>query len=218
MSLILLGKKVGMTQIYDGENRLVPVTVVQAGPCPVTQVKTVDNDGYNAVQIGFWVQKEHRMTAPELGHLKKAALAQPVTQLGEFRTKTSTEFKVGDVLTVNRFAEGALVDVIGTTKGRGFQGVMKRHNMDGQPDSHGHMMHRRPGSIGMRQTPGHVFKGKRMPGHMGQDRRTTQNMTVVKVIEDKNLLLIKGSLPGANGDFVVVRQAKKVRPAAPAKK
>jgi len=218
MSLILLGKKVGMTQVYDGENRLVPVTVVQAGPCPVTQVKTVDSDGYNAVQIGFWTQKESRMTAPELGHLKKANLAAPVTQLGEFRTPKAPEFKVGDVLTVNKFPEGTLVDVIGTSKGRGFQGVMKRHNMQGQPDSHGHMMHRRPGSIGMRQTPGHVFKGKRMPGHMGQVRRTTQNMTIVKVIEDKNLLLIKGSLPGANGDYIVVRQAKKAPSATPAKK
>ncbi len=218
MTLILLGKKVGMTQIYDGENRLVPVTVVEAGPCPVTQIKTVDNDGYNAVQIGFSVQNERRMTAPELGHLKKASLAQPVTQLGEFRTAQAPEFKVGDVLTVNRFKEGSLVDIIGKTKGRGFQGVVKRHNMDGQPSSHGHMMHRRPGSIGMRQTPGHVFKGKRMPGHMGQDRRTMQNMTVVKVLEDKNILLIKGSVPGANGDYVVVRTAKKVKPAAPAKK
>jgi len=218
MTLILLGKKVGMTQIYDGENRLVPVTVVEAGPCPVTQIKTVDNDGYNAVQIGFSVQNERRMTAPELGHLKKAALAQPVTQLGEFRTAQAPEFKVGDVLTVNRFEEGSLVDIIGKTKGRGFQGVVKRHNMDGQPSSHGHMMHRRPGSIGMRQTPGHVFKGKRMPGHMGQDRRTMQNMTIVKVLEDKNILLIKGSVPGANGDYVVVRTAKKVKPAAPAKK
>ena len=218
MTLILLGKKVGMTQIYDGENRLVPVTVVEAGPCPVTQVKTVDNDGYNAVQIGFGTQNERRMTAPELGHLKKAALAQPVTQLGEFRTPQPPEFKVGDVLTVNRFKEGSLVDIIGKSKGRGFQGVVKRHNMDGQPDSHGHMMHRRPGSIGMRQTPGHVFKGKRMPGHMGQVRRTTQNMTIVKVLEDKNILLIKGSVPGANGDYVVVRTAKKVKPAAPAKK
>ncbi|HTB64012.1 MAG TPA: 50S ribosomal protein L3 [Opitutales bacterium] len=218
MSLILLGKKVGMTQVYDAENHLVPVTVVQAGPCPVTQIKTVDNDGYNAVQIGFWVQKESRMSSPELGHLKKAGLKEPVTQLSEFRTTQASEFKVGDVLTVNKFIEGALVDVIGNSKGRGFQGVMKRHNMDGQPDSHGHMMHRRPGSIGMRQTPGHVFKGKRMPGHMGTERRTTQNMTVVKIIEDKNLILIKGSLPGANGDFVVVRQAKKVRAAAPVKK
>jgi large subunit ribosomal protein L3 len=158
------------------------------------------------------------MTAPELGHLKKAGLAQPVTQLGEFRTSEGAEFKVGDVLTVNRFVEGGLVDIIGHTKGRGFQGVMKRHNMDGQPDSHGHMMHRRPGSIGMRQTPGHVFKGKRMPGHMGQERRTTQNMTVVKIIEDKNLILVRGSVPGATGDFVVVRQAKKARVATPAQK
>ncbi len=218
MTLILLGKKVGMTQIYDGENRLVPVTVVQAGPCPVTQVKTVDSDGYNAVQIGFQTQKEQRMSAPELGHLKKASLAAPVTHLGEFRTAGAPDFKVGDVLTVNKFSEGSTVDIIGTTKGRGFQGVVKRHNMDGQPATHGHMMHRRPGSIGMRQTPGHVFKGKRMPGHMGQARRTTQNLTVVKVMEDKNLLLIKGSLPGANGDFVVVRTAKKVKTSVPAKK
>jgi large subunit ribosomal protein L3 len=218
MSLILLGKKVGMTQIYDGENRMVPVTVVEAGPCPVTQVKTVSTDGYNAVQIGFCVQKEQRLSRPEIGHLKKAGLSQFVSHLSEFRTAGEAEYKVGDVLTVAKFAEGALVDVIGTSKGRGFQGVMKRHNMDGQPDSHGHMMHRRPGSIGMRQTPGHVFKGKRMPGHMGQDRRTMQNLTVVKIIGDKNLLLLKGSLPGANGDFVVVRPAKKTRVATPAKK
>jgi len=218
MTLILLGKKVGMTQVYDSENRLVPVTVVQAGPCPVTQIKTVDNDGYNAVQIGFQTQKEHRMTQAELGHLAPAKLAAPVTHLGEFRTSAAPEFKVGDVLTVNRFTAGVLVDVIGHSKGRGFQGVMKRHDMDGQPDSHGHMMHRRVGSIGMRQTPGHVFKGKRMPGHMGQERRTSQNLTVVKVLEDKNLILIKGSFPGATGDFVVVRTAIKKAKAAPAKK
>ncbi|MGA2051846.1 MAG: 50S ribosomal protein L3 [Opitutales bacterium] len=221
MSLILLGKKVGMTQIYDGENRLVPVTVVQAGPCPVTQVKTVDSDGYNAVQIGFWPQKEHRLPKPALGHLKKAGLNGSdnlVSHLSEFRTASAPEYKVGDVLTVARFTAGAKVDVIGTSKGRGFQGVVKRHNMDGQPATHGHMMHRRPGSIGMRQTPGHVFKGKRMPGHMGQDRRTTQNLTVVQVVGDKNLLLLKGSIAGANGDFIVVREAKKVRVAGPASK
>jgi len=221
MSLILLGKKVGMTQIYDSENRLVPVTVVQAGPCPVTQVKTVDSDGYNAVQIGFGSQKEHRLPKPALGHLKKAGISGTnglVNHFGEFRTTAAPEYKVGDVLTVAKFAAGAKVDIIGTSKGRGFQGVMKRHNMDGQPDSHGHMMHRRPGSIGMRQTPGHVFKGKRMPGHMGQDRRTSQNLTVVQVLGDKNLILLKGSVAGANGDFVVVREAKKVRAAVPASK
>jgi large subunit ribosomal protein L3 len=221
MSLILLGKKVGMTQIYDGENRLVPVTVVQAGPCPVTQVKTVDSDGYNAVQIGFGAQKEHRLTKPALGHVKKAGLNGAngfVNHFSEFRTPAAPEYKVGDVLTVTKFTAGTKVDVIGTTKGRGFQGVVKRHNMDGQPATHGHMMHRRPGSIGMRQTPGHVFKGKRMPGHMGQDRRTTQNMTVVQVLGDKNLLLLKGSIAGANGDFVVVREAKKVRVIGPSGK
>ncbi len=208
MKLELIGKKIGMTQIYDENNNLVPVTVVQAGPCPVTQVKTIETDGYNAVQIAFGTQKESRLTAPELGHLKKAGVA-PSATLGEIRFNEAPALKVGDVLTVAKFAAGALVDVIGTTKGRGFQGVMKRHNMSGQPETHGHMMHRRVGSIGMRQTPGHVFKGKRMPGHMGQVRRTSQNLKIVKIDEAQNLILIKGSFPGANGDFVIVRHAVK---------
>ena len=186
----LLGKKIGMTQVYDGENNLVPVTVVQAGPCPVTQVKTKATDGYNAVQIAFGPQKESRLSAGEVGHLRKAGVA-PHSHLHEIR-----------------LADVAL-GVVGTVKGRGFQGVMKRHNMSGQPDSHGHMMHRRIGSIGMRQTPGHVFKGKRMPGHMGQVQRTVQNLRVVQVLAEKNLLLIKGSFPGANGEVVLVRPAKK---------
>jgi large subunit ribosomal protein L3 len=204
----LLGKKIGMTQVYDAENNLVPVTVVQAGPCPVTQVKTIENDGYHAVQIGFGVQKESRLSAGELGHLKKASVA-PVSHLQEIRLPAAAEVKVGDIFTVEKFTAGQMVDVIGTVKGRGFQGVMKRHDMSGQPDSHGHMMHRRIGSIGMRQTPGHVFKGKRMPGHMGSVRRTVQNLRVVQVLADKNLLLIKGSFPGANGELVLVRPAKK---------
>jgi large subunit ribosomal protein L3 len=190
----LLGKKIGMTQVYDGENNLVPVTVVQAGPCPVTQVKTKATDGYNAVQIAFGAQKESRLSA---GEIRLADDAK-----GDVA-------KVGDVITVEKFTAGQMVDVIGTVKGRGFQGVVKRHNMDGQPDSHGHMMHRRIGSIGMRQTPGHVFKGKRMPGHMGQVQRTVQNLRVVQVLAEKNLLLIKGSFPGANGEVVLVRPAKK---------
>jgi len=210
MKLHLIGKKIGMTQVYDGENNLVPVTVVQAGPCPVTQVKTAAKDGYHAVQIGFGPQKEHRLSQPELGHLRKAGAA-PLSHLSEIRLDGEATHKVGDVLTVETFAPGQMVDVIGTVKGRGFQGVMKRHNMAGQPDTHGHMMHRRPGSIGMRQTPGHVFKGKRMPGHMGAVRRTSQNLRVVQVLAEKNLLLIKGSLPGANGEIVLVRQAKKAK-------
>ncbi|MFZ9202310.1 MAG: 50S ribosomal protein L3 [Opitutales bacterium] len=208
MKLQLIGKKIGMTQVYDGDNNLVPVTVVQAGPCPVVQVKTPDSDGYHAVQIAFGPQKEHRLSDPEIGHLKKANLA-PHSHLREVRFAADSGIKVGDVLTVEKFTAGQMVDVIGTVKGRGFQGVMKRHNMDGQPDSHGHMMHRRIGSIGMRQTPGHVFKGKRMPGHMGNVRRTSQNLRVVQVLAEKNLLLIKGSLPGANGEIVLVRHAVK---------
>lgn len=210
MKLHLIGKKIGMTQVYDGENNLVPVTVVQAGPCPVTQVKTAAKDGYHAVQIGFGPQKEHRLSQPEIGHLRKAGV-EPLSHLSEIRLEGESAHKVGDVLTVETFAPGQMVDVIGTVKGRGFQGVMKRHNMAGQPATHGHMMHRRVGSIGMRQTPGHVFKGKRMPGHMGNVRRTSQNLRVVQVLAEKNLLLIKGSLPGANGEIVLVRQAKKAK-------
>lgn len=211
MKLQLIGKKIGMTQIYDGNDNLVPVTVVQAGPCPVVQVKTTESDGYNAVQIAYGTQKKERLTKPVQGHFAKAGVETHAV-LSEIRfDDKAPEYKVGDVLTVTTFKEGQIVDVIGTTKGRGFQGNVKRHNQAGQPASHGHMMHRRPGSIGMRQTPGHVFKGKDMPGHMGQVRRTTQNLTVVKIVEDQNLILIKGSIPGANGDLVYVREAKKAK-------
>ena len=210
MSKILIGKKLGMTQIFDEGNNMVAVTVVEAGPCPVTQVKTAQSDGYEAVQIGFGAQKEQRASKPSLGHLKKAGVA-PVRKLMEFRVENASEYKPGDVLTVSAFQEGQIVDIIGTTKGRGFQGVMKRYNFAGQPETHGHMMHRRPGSVGCRQTPGHIYKGRKMPGHMGQVRCTTQNHPIVKILEDKNILLIKGSLPGAKGDFVVVRPAKKVK-------
>ncbi len=201
-----------MTQVYDGENTLVPVTVIEAGPCPVTQIKTAQSDGYEAVQIGFGAQKEQRMTKPALGHFKKAG-TENLRKLAEFRVENASEFKLGDVITVAKFSEGQMVDVIGTTKGRGFQGVMKRYNFDGQPQTHGHMMHRRPGSVGCRQTPGHVYKGRKMPGHMGQVRCTTQNHPIVKVLEDKNILLIKGSIPGAKGDIVIVRPAKKAKKA-----
>lgn len=210
MSTILIGKKLGMTQVFDADNALVAVTVVEAGPCPVTQVKTAQSDGYEAVQIGFGAQKESRMTKSELGHLKKAGV-EAVTELVEIRSNEPAELKVGDVLKVTNFSEGQKVDIIGTTKGKGFQGVMRRYNFSGQPETHGHMMHRRPGSVGCRQTPGHVYKGRKMPGHMGQVRRTTQNLAIVKILEDKNLLLIKGSIPGANGDIVLVRTAKKAK-------
>lgn len=199
-----------MTQIFGEDNAMIAVTVVEAGPCPVTQVKTAQSDGYEAVQIGFGAQKEQRLNQAALGHLKKAGVA-PVRELMEFRVENAADFKAGDVLTVSEFKEGQMVDIIGTTKGKGFQGVMKRFHFDGQPATHGHMMHRRPGSVGCRQTPGHVYKGRKMPGHMGQVRRTTQNLSIVKILEDKNILLIKGSLPGAKGDIVVVRPAKKAK-------
>ena len=206
MLYTLIGKKIGMTQIYDESHNLVPVTVIQAGPCPVVQVKTVDNDGYDAIQIAYGQRKTKNLSKAIKGHLAKAGQESAMT-LREVRGESTN--KVGETLTVAGFDGVKMVDVIGITKGRGFQGVMKRWNQHGQPATHGHMMHRRPGSIGMRQTPGHVFKGKNMPGDMGVDRRTCQNLLVVKVIADKNLILVKGSIPGANGGEVLVRSAKK---------
>lgn len=210
MSNALIGRKLGMTQVYDGESRLVPVTVVEAGPCPVVQVKTEESDGYNAIQIGFSPQKEQRLSKGELGHLQKASV-DPVSQLREVRAVEAPSQKAGDVLTVSVFSEGQAIDVVGVTKGKGFQGVVKRYRMGGGPRSHGSMHHRRVGSIGQNQSPGQVFKNKKMPGHMGQRQRTVQNLAVVKVIEDKNLLLVRGSVPGAIGDYILVRSAKKAR-------
>jgi large subunit ribosomal protein L3 len=210
MKLALLGKKLGMTQVYDSENQLVPVTVIQAGPCPVVQVKNADRDGYHAIQIGFSAQKESRLTKGKLGHLKKAGVS-PVARLREIRLTEAPEQKEGDVLDVTLFTEGEMIDVVGTTKGKGFQGVVKRFRTKGGPASHGSMTHRRVGSIGLCQTPGHVFKNQIMPGHMGSVRRTVQNLRVVKIDTEKNLLLIRGNIPGANGDTVLVRASKKTR-------
>ena len=210
MNITLLGKKIGMSQVFDDENRLIPVTVIEAGPCPVTQIKSTEKDGYDAIQIGYRAQKEHRLSAGELGHLKKAGI-DPVAELGEFRTNGETELKVGDVLTVEHFKVGQKIDVIGNSKGRGFQGVVKRHGFAGGPASHGSMFHRRGGSYGFCQWPGHVIKGKKMPGRMGGKQRTVQNLEVVKVIAEKNLILIKGSIPGSRGGLVTVRSAIKTK-------
>jgi large subunit ribosomal protein L3 len=201
-----------MTQVFDGENRLVPVTVIEAGPCPVTQVKSQEKDGYNAVQIGFGRQKEHRLSKAARGHLGKAGV-DPLSELQEFRTEDSPDLAVGDVLTVERFSEGEKIDVVGTSKGRGFQGVVKRHGFAGGPASHGSMFHRRGGSYGFCQWPGHVIKGKKMPGHMGDERRTVQNLMIVKIDAGRNLILVKGSVPGARGSRVTVRTAIKQKPA-----
>lgn len=205
----ILGKKLGMTQVYDAQNVLVPVTVVAAGPCPVVQVKTVAADGYNAVQIGFETKKEKNTAAGELGHARKAGLNGAPRVLAEVRLEDAPTLKVGDVVDATAFSEGQLVDVIGVTKGKGFQGVVRRFRVAGGPASHGSMFHRRIGSIGMRQTPGRSWKNQAMPGHMGGERRTVQNLRVVKVIAEKNLLLLKGAIPGANGDDVIVRSAIK---------
>ena len=208
----LLGKKLGMTQVYNAQNVLVPVTVVEAGPCPVVQVKTTDNDGYNAVQLGFSKKKAKNTSQGEQAHAKKAGLEETPRVLSEVRLEEASTLKVGDVLTVTSFTEGQVVDVIGITKGKGFQGVVKRFRVGGGPATHGSMFHRRIGSIGMRQTPGRTWKNQAMPGHMGSVRRTVQNLVIVKVLPEKNILLVKGAIPGANGDDVIVRSAIKGQP------
>src|SRR3989442_11936441 len=204
----LLGKKLGQTRVYDEQGVLIPVTVVLAGPNRVIQCKTVESVGYKAVQLGFEDQKESRMTKPLLGHIKKFS-SLPVKRIKEFRD-FSKEVKPGDVIGATLFAKGDFVDAIGVTKGRGFEGVVKRWRFRGGDMTHGAKgWHRRNGAIGQRLFPGTVMRGMKMPGHMGQVRRTSQNLEVIQVREADNLLLIKGAIPGANGDYVVIRESKK---------
>jgi large subunit ribosomal protein L3 len=202
----LLGKKIGMTSVFSADGKNVPCTVVEVGPCVVTQIKTVDVDGYDAVQIGFEDKKEKNTTAAEMGHFKKAGVS-PKRHLAEFKG-FETEYKLGDVITVEMFDEGSFVDVVGTSKGKGFQGVVKRHGFGGvQQTTHGqHNCLRHPGSIGACSYPAKVFKGMRMAGQKGGDRVTVQNLQVLKVIPENNLLVIKGSLPGAKGSIVIVNK------------
>jgi len=209
MPVGLLGKKLGHTRVYNAQGVLIPVTVVLAGPNRVLQVKTqAGKDGYNSVQLGFDDQKEQRVTKPLLGHIKKHN-GVAVKRIKEFRN-FSQEVKPGDVVGPTLFAVGDFVDAIGTTKGRGFEGVMKRHHFAGGPSTHGHKVwHRRAGAIGERLFPGTVLRGMRMPGHMGQVTRTTQNLEVIQVREADNLILIKGAIPGSEGDYIVIRESKK---------
>ena len=202
-----------MTQVYDAQNVLVPVTVVEAGPCPVVQVKTVEIDGYNAVQLGFGSQKAKNASKAESTHAKKAGLDVTPRRLNEVRLTEAFTGKAGDVITVSAFTEGQIIDVLGVSKGKGFQGVVKKHGAAGGPAAHGSMFHRRIGSIGMRQTPGRTWKNQAMPGHMGSNNRTVQNLRVVKILADKNLILVKGAIPGANGDDVIIRSGKKAKKA-----
>ena len=208
MKKALIGKKVGMTQIFDENGVVIPVTVIEAGPCSVVQVKTVETDGYNAVQMGFGAIKDKKVNKPSKGHFAKAGV-NAKRHLREFRLDTIEGIKVGDELKADIFAAGEKIDVQGTSKGKGFQGVIKRHGQHRGPMGHGSMYHRRPGSMGATSTPGRVFKGKKLPGHMGRVTVTIQNLDVVRVDMDKNVILVKGSVPGAKGSILKIKSAIK---------
>ena len=205
----LLGRKLGMTQVFVGGEELIPVTVVEAGPCTVIQKKTKDADGYDAIQIGFEEVKSHRATRPALGHFKKAG-SGALRILREIRVENASDYEVGQVLKVDMFRPGDRVDVIGVSKGKGYQGVMKRHGFGGGRASHGSMFHRRPGAIGAHEAPGKVFKGKKFPGQMGNRRVTVQNLQVVEVDLDRNLIMIRGAVPGAKHGALMLRNAVKL--------
>ena len=205
----ILGRKLGMTQVFDDQNRVVPVTVIEAGPCRVVQLKSPERDGYSAVQLAFGEAKAARVNKPELGHLK-AADAPPTKYLAELRVDDLSSFELGQVLKADVFAAGERVDVTGVSKGKGFSGVMKRHNFQGQGASHGnHKKHRAPGSIGACATPARVFKGIRMAGQYGAERVTTLNLEVVEGDAERGLLLVRGAVPGPKGGIVFVRNAVK---------
>ena len=208
----LIGKKLGMTQVYDEKGVLTPVTVIEVGPCVVTDVKTVERDGYSAIQLGFGSRKAKNVTKARKGHLAKAGITGE-TLPALLREIRGAEAEVGAILKADIFSAGEYLDVIGVTKGRGFQGVVKRWNFGGGRASHGGAWERRPGSIGCREWPGRVNKGKKMPGHYGNDRRTVQNLQIVRVMADDNCLLVKGAIPGCNGGIVTVKSALK-KPAA----
>ncbi|MES2308341.1 MAG: 50S ribosomal protein L3 [Verrucomicrobiota bacterium] len=206
----VIGIKAGMTRVYDDAGEIRPATVVTVDPNVVIQVKSKQKEGYDAIQVGMLDQKESRLTKPVAGHFKKAGVATK-RFVREFRTE-GEEFKVGDKLSVERFTKGMIVDVIGTSKGHGFSGTIKRHNFHGQPAAHGSKMHRRNGSIGTRSTPGLVFKNKGMPGHFGDVQITIQNLEVLQVRPEDNAIVISGAVPGGNGTLVVVRPAIKGQP------
>ena len=206
----LIGKKIGMTQIYDEKGKVVPVTVIQAGPCVVVDVKTVERDGYSAVQLGFGERRAKNATKPLLGHIAKAKYTDKAPAvLREVRTKGDETLELGTVLKADIFEVNDYLDIVGTTKGRGFQGVVKRYRFGGGRASHGGAWTRRTGSIGCREWPGNIIKGKRMPGHMGNVRRTVQNLAVVKVMVEDNVICVRGCVPGANGGLLLLKPAVK---------
>lgn len=208
MKIGLLGRKIGMTRVYDAKGNVTPVTVIEAGANTVVQVKSPETDGYSAVQVGFDSQKESRVTKPLIGHFKKAN-SDPKKFVREFRLPDGMKLD-GDLnVSVNQFQPGEFVDVIGRSKGKGFQGVVKKHGFAGQPAAHGSKTHRRNGAVGNRSTPGRIWKNMGMPGHMGDDRVTVQNLRIVQVRPEENVILVCGAVPGSNGSYVVVRPAKK---------
>lgn len=207
----ILGKKLGMTQVFDADGRVTPVTVIEAGPCFVVQRKTTENDGYEAIQLGFGEKRENLFNKPLKGHFKRANV-KPTRYLRELRVEPGSEYEVGQKITVDIFSAGDVVDVTGTSKGKGFAGVVKRYGFNRGPMSHGSMYHRRVGSLGPTD-PQRVFPGRRMPGRLGGDRVTIQGLEVVKVDADRNLLLVKGSVPGPRGSLVIIKESVKQRKA-----
>ena len=203
----ILGKKLGMTQIFTEEGIVITVTVIEAGPNVVTQVKTVEKDGYNAIQVGFEDAKEKSLNKPQKGHLAAANVLKK--HLKEFRVNAVEEFTVGQEIKADLFAAGEKIDVTGTSKGKGFQGPIKRHGQSRGPESHGSRYHGRPGSMGACSFPGRVFKNKKLAGHMGSVKVTVQNLEVVRVDADKNLILVKGAIPGPKGSMVTIKEAVK---------
>lgn len=209
MSVGILGTKLGMTQVFDDAGRAIPVTVIQAGPCPVTQVKTKETDGYSAIQIGFKETTEKALNKPELGHLAKANAA-PLRHLKEYRIDDAGSYELGQSITVDTFEAGQLIDVTGTSIGKGFAGYQKRHNFRRGPMSHGSKNHRLPGSTGAGTTPGRVYPGKRMAGRLGSSKVTVRKLTVVRVDTERNLILVKGAVPGKPGALLSIAPAKVV--------
>jgi large subunit ribosomal protein L3 len=205
MNKFILGKKVGMTQVFDESGLSIPVSVIQAGPCPVIQKKTIETDGYKAVKVGFQDVSEKKLNKPEKGLFSKVKVA-PKKHLKEFRTEEIEKYEVGQEIKVaDMFQSGDRVDISGISKGKGFQGTIKRYGQSGGPETHGSMYHRRVGSMGSNTSPARVFKGKRLPGHMGVDSVTVQNLDVVRVDAERNLLLVKGAVPGPKGGLLVVK-------------
>lgn len=203
----ILGRKLGMTQVFDDAARAIPVTAIEAGPCRVADVRTPERDGYSAIQLAFGEIRESKLTKPQLGHLKRSGTA-PQRHLVELRIADSSQWQVGQELKADVFAAGERADVVGTSKGKGFAGVMKRHGFHGAPGSHGtERKHRSPGSVGAGTTPHHIFKGQRMAGRMGHERVTVLNLEVVRVDPDRNLILVKGAVPGPDGGLVIVRSS-----------